>query len=364
MKKDSNISEISKGGNQEDDFIVKLDFYYSEVTYEGFLILSRREISELLEALDGERELYTPNMPGDWCEEFDISLLKDAFTIHSSGKEDIAAMRSVFGDSVGNTELYDQIVEGEDEEDQDTDGELVAAIDCEVAQRFIEDADSIDLSAASSIDEAAAVVLSKFEGWLCLDGLTELSDSTVEVLAKQEGTLSLDGLSELSDAAAEALSKHEGTLYLNGLTELSDAAAEALSNHEDGTLNLDGLTELSDAAAETLSKHQDFISLNGLTELSDAAAKALSNHEDVLSLDGLFELSDAAAEALSKSKSDLYLCGLTELSDVALVALSQHKGKLGLDGLTELSDAAAEAFAKHKGEICGMAPAEWVASLD
>lgn len=255
MKKGSNICTISKDGNQDDEFIVKLDFYYCDVTYEGFLILNGREISKLLEALDGERELYTPNMPGDWCEEFDISLLKDAFTIHSSDKEDIAAMRSVFGDSVGNTELYDQIVEGEDEEDQDTHGELVAAIDCEVAQRFLEDEDSIDLSAASSIDEAAAVILSKFEGWLCLDGLTELSDSTVEVLAKQEGTLSLDGLSELSDAAAEALSKHQDLISLNGLSELSDAAAKALSNHED-VLSLDGLTELSDAAAEALAKHK------------------------------------------------------------------------------------------------------------
>ena len=113
MKKGSNISKISKDGNQDDEFIVKLDFYYCDVTYEGFLILNGREIFELLEALSGERELYTPNMPGDWCEEFSISLLKDAFTIHSSDKEDIAAMRSVFGDSVGNTELYDQIVEGE-----------------------------------------------------------------------------------------------------------------------------------------------------------------------------------------------------------------------------------------------------------
>ena len=122
MKKGSNISKISKDGNKEDEFIVKLDFYYCDVTYEGFLILNRCEISELLEALDGERKLYTPNMPGDWWEEFDISLLKDAFTIHSSGKEDIAAMRLVFGDAVGNIELYDQIVEDEDEEDQhDTD---------------------------------------------------------------------------------------------------------------------------------------------------------------------------------------------------------------------------------------------------
>ena len=257
MKKGSNISKISKDGNQDDEFIVKLDFYYCDVTYEGFLILNGREIFELLEALDGERELYTPNMPGDWCEEFSISLLKDAFTIHSSDKEDIAAMRSVFGDSVGNTELYGQIVEGEDEEDQDTYGELVAVtvIDCEVAQRFMKDECSIDLSAASSIDDVAAEALSKHEGYLSLNGLTELSDVAAEALSKNEGDLSLDGLTELSDVAAEALSKHEGDLALEGLTELSDVAAEALSKHK-GDLYLYGITELSDTAAEALAKHE------------------------------------------------------------------------------------------------------------
>jgi len=316
MKKGSNISKISKDGNQDDEFIVKLDFYYCDVTYEGFLILNGREIFELLEALSGERELYTPNMPGDWCEEFSISLLKDAFTIHSSDKEDIAAMRSVFGDSVGNTELYDQIVEGEDEEDQDTHGELVAAIDCEVAQRFLEDEDSIDLSAASSINDVAAEALSKHEGELCLDGLTELSDTAAEALSKHEGYHSLNGLTELSDVAAEALSKYKGDLALNGLTELSNAAAEAFSKLE-GYLHLDGLTELSDVAAEALSKHEGELCLNGLTKLSDVAAEALS----------------------------------------------KHKGDLYLDGLTELSDTAAEALAKHEGKIGFMNPAEWVASL-
>ena len=121
-------------------------------------------------------------------------------------------MRSVFGDSVGNTELYDQIVEGEDEEDQYTHGELVAAIDCEVAQRFLEDEDSIDLSAASSINDVAAEALSKHEGELCLNGLTKLSDVAAEALSKHKGDLYLDGLTELSDTAAEALAKHEGKI--------------------------------------------------------------------------------------------------------------------------------------------------------
>ena len=44
----------------------------------------------------------------------------------------------------------------------------------------------------------------------------------------------------IDDDAAEALSRHQGGLYLNGLTELSDAAAEALSRHR-GYLGLTGL---------------------------------------------------------------------------------------------------------------------------
>ena len=70
------------------------------------------------------------------------------------------------------------------------------------------------------------------------------------------------------------MSRHEGGLSLDGLTELSDVAAESLSCLQ-GALEL-GLAELSDAAAESLSKCKGELSLFCLTELSDSAAKSLA----------------------------------------------------------------------------------------
>ena len=74
----------------------------------------------------------------------------------------------------------------------------------EIAERFLEDEDSVDLEEFTAIEDVAA-----------------------ESLSKHEGDLDLDGLTSLSDAAAESLSKHEGDeLSLNGLTSLSDAASD------------------------------------------------------------------------------------------------------------------------------------------
>ena len=77
----------------------------------------------------------------------------------------------------------------------------------EIAEQFIADEDSVDLYEFTKLDDdAAAESLSKCQGLLSLDGLTELSDSAAESLSKHQGQLSLDGLTELSDAAAESLS--------------------------------------------------------------------------------------------------------------------------------------------------------------
>jgi CO/xanthine dehydrogenase FAD-binding subunit len=321
----------------DDEFIVQIEFDYCEVNYSGYEILSRAELGKLIAGLRSGVRVGTRNMPGSWYEDFDIGLLDGSFSIHSANPDDIAAMRSVFGDYVGNTGYFDDVMEA-----------APKVIDLQLAREFLK-GDSIDLSEMTSITDEAAEVLSKHEGWLSLGGLTELSDAAAESLSKHKDTLSVDCLTELSDAAAEALAKHEGVLSLNGLTELSDAAAESLSKVQ-GDLSLGSLTELSDAAVESLSKAQGSLSLNGLTELSDAAVETLAKHDGgTLSLNGLTELSDAAAESLSKHQEDLYLDGLTELSDAAVESLSKHKGDLSLGGLTELSDAAAEVLAKREG---------------
>ena len=67
----------------------------------------------------------------------------------------------------------------------------------------------------TSIEDAAADALSKHEGYLLLDSLTELSTAQAEALSKQDGRLDLKSLTSLSDVAAEALAKHEGDIYFN-----------------------------------------------------------------------------------------------------------------------------------------------------
>ena len=106
----------------------------------------------------------------------------------------------------------------------------------EIAEQFLADEDSVDLSEFTAIEDDAAEVLSTNEPtnpWgrsLYLFGLTSLSDSAAESLSKHKGDISLASLTSLSDSAAESLSKHKGfSLRLGGLTELSDAAAESLS---------------------------------------------------------------------------------------------------------------------------------------
>jgi hypothetical protein len=98
-------------GDDKREFIVGLDFYYCDVNYSGFQIMDRAEIRGLLAALETDGKIGTPNMPGEWWEEFDIGLLKGCFTIHSPWPSDIEAMRKLFGEWVGQTSLFDSVME-------------------------------------------------------------------------------------------------------------------------------------------------------------------------------------------------------------------------------------------------------------
>jgi hypothetical protein len=98
-------------GNDEQEFIVALDFQYCDVNYEGFRIMERGWIRSLLAALETNSKIGTPNMPGSWYEEFDIGLLKYCFKIHSPWPSEINAMRNLFGDCVGETSLFSKVLD-------------------------------------------------------------------------------------------------------------------------------------------------------------------------------------------------------------------------------------------------------------
>ncbi len=123
------------GGAPSDEFIVEVNFDYCEVEYQGHMIVDRETISVLNRELDSGREVYTPNMPGSWCEEFEISELKGAFTIHSEKVEDVEAMRKLFGERIGNVQLItmitdmvaDELAEESDDDDNDDSDEEIPA---------------------------------------------------------------------------------------------------------------------------------------------------------------------------------------------------------------------------------------------
>ena len=271
--------EIAAQGDPGDEFIIKVDFDYCDVTYSGYEVVTRAKILKLCKQLDSDRKIGTPNMPGHWYEEFDISRLQGAFTIHSQRAEDIEAMRSLFGDAVGNTELIDCVLDNADENEESSyeeDGEVVSVdhITLGVAEQFLKNEDSVDLSEATSMDDDAAEVLSKHNGELSLNWLSSLSEAAAESLAKHEGVLELPA-HEYSDAIVSYISRHQGVLCLSGIESLSDAAAEILSGRK-GTLYLQ-MNQLSDSAAEALSKHEGELGME-VYEISDAGLECMSKH--------------------------------------------------------------------------------------
>jgi hypothetical protein len=155
-------------------------------------------------------KIGTPNMPGSWYEEFEIGLLDGAFSIHSADPDDVSAMRSLFGNKVGETSLFDSVLE-------------------------------------------AAIILFNME---------ELPDEIIEVVAKKKGCVQL-GITHLTNRAALSLAKHSGSLLLDSLKEISDEAADLLSKHE-GDINFMSLSAISAKSAESFSKHLGDINFSEL----------------------------------------------------------------------------------------------------
>ena len=78
----------------------------------------------------------------------------------------------------------------------------------EIAEQFLENVNSVELSKFTAIEDEAAERLSKCRGgWLSLDGLTSLSDAAAESLSKHEGDLSLS-LDNIPESAAAILRQH------------------------------------------------------------------------------------------------------------------------------------------------------------
>ena len=344
-------AEMAGQGDPGDEFIIYVDFDYCDVNYSGYEILTRAQVVKLYEQLDTDRKIFTPNMPGEWYEEFDISLLKGAFTIHSESAEDIEVMRKLFGDAVGNTDLIVSVLDVYDEDNDDDSGDDEYSDDDDYY-------DDDDLDVAKTYDHISLDVAQKFldHGFLEVDleDATSIDSEAAELLSKsKEDQISLCGLTELPLDVAEGLAKYKGELFLRGLLSISDDVADALSKHEGG-LHLDGLERISDSVACSLSKHKGEIELRGVVELSTRSAEALASSCHSLNLHGLTQISDSVARELAKHKTGCLYLGVTALSDTAAEALSNHQGEsLWLIDLKEISDQGRAFLSSYKGVLNG-----------
>ncbi len=105
-------------GDPDREFIVALSFYFCEVSYSGFRVMSRDQIRKLVRGLDSGAKIGAENMPGSWDEEFDVGLMANSFRIHSGRRADVAAMKLLFGDSVGQTDYFQAVCDAADRANQ------------------------------------------------------------------------------------------------------------------------------------------------------------------------------------------------------------------------------------------------------
>lgn len=215
-------------------------------------------------------------------------------------------------------------------------------LDKTVAESFMEDSSSVDLSTYTEITVEAAEVLSGYgkregdrpDGQLDLSGLMEISEECAEALENHSGEINLYGLNELSPKIASKLGKKSGTLLLNGLNTISLEVAEALAGQSDGYLCLDGLESIDMEIAGALSKHSGGgLSLDGLSEISKEIAEKLIETNDVLRLNGLRAISDSVARVLA-NKTDLWIEGVSvnDLSNLAAYLFHIAIGEIQISG--------------------------------
>lgn len=178
-------------------------------------------------------------------------------------------------------------------------------INLEVATKYLNDQNSVNISKASTIDDEAAALLSTFVGGLELDGIIELSDK-----------------------AAEFLSNHKGWLLtLNGITHLSENAAKSLMNHKGGKLEMDSIGKKIHAD-NTISQDIAFLSFKSSYFVVDPS---LLTREKIIEL-----------YYLAKKYCDLYninVYGLKDsdkISHVMLKIFKRCKKRFPLDDLMEM----------------------------
>ncbi len=99
----------------------------------------------------------------------------------------------------------------------------------EIAEQFLEDEDSVDLSEFTAIEDDAAEVLAGCKSDLDLPSLAALTDTSARSLGDHKGYLNLGGIPCLSNTAISHLVKHNGDVSLEQLQELDVEGAKLIS---------------------------------------------------------------------------------------------------------------------------------------
>ena len=164
----------------------------------------------------------------------------------------------------------------------------------EIANQFLADPVSVDLTEFTSIEDRAAEQLATHDGSLDLKSLTTLSDTAAESLAKHEGMLHLIHLNTASNLAAEKLIKHRGPLTISPtLLHVLQQAGDSISG----------------ATTDTMTKQRDNDVLEVPCKHCRLAHTILADREGVLKWIAGEEYNQDALDHLTAAERELLLSG-------------------------------------------------------
>jgi hypothetical protein len=190
-----------------------------------------------------------------------------------------------------------------------------------------------------------------------------------EKLLKDDQSLDIAKFTTLEDAAAKVLAKYEGTLWLSEIKSVSDAAAAALSEHK-GSLILDGITTLSKAAASSLAKVAplpgDHNSLNFRSLLPTIeVVKQLAKYQGDQITFGMTSIDLPFAKAMAPFQGQLWIGNVSQLDDDVVRELAKRSGGAYLKGVRDPSIKKQMVTLKRKQAIAAIKegklkePEEW-----
>ena len=250
----------------------------------------------------------------------------------------------------------------------------------EIAEKFLEDSESVDLYHFTHIDDAAAESLSNYEGDLNLCGLTELNDVAARFMAGRKGRLSL-GIRQINDNLASYFANHVGLLELNQLQSITSDTAKILGKHQ-GKVNITWRDKFDHASIKIVTQFIGDITFDGISDIPIEVLEALIRERneqitgkgpDRIELHDRFIFVDHSKptaylpEDLTEDEKDdicyflvenlfyswpsINFCEPINVTEKIAAVLSKYKGDLEISVNDALTVAAANILAQHKGKL-------------